>query len=243
MTVPSSAPGRWVDLLEPGTRRPCSTTVEWSPSADMPGVRSTGCRQTFSIPGAELYDPVSDRFVDAPAPLGERRDATAVALPGNRVLVFGDAVFEGGKYTVDATSAEIFAIEAEFGIPASCCSQPHDVTVLKTAAAVSEWQDDGAQLVARVEAPPGALEGLEAVHVTLDGNTVQRSRTGPMRTPRRMPPEGCVRNGCDYEIPLAVDLGNSRLTGLWAWITFSYSGEAPAAVHRDRDHTELVNAG
>jgi len=180
-------------------------------------------------PGAELYDPDSGTFVDVPAPLGRRREVIAVALPGDRVLAFGDASFEGDKYTVDATSAELFAIGTKFGIPLDCCSQPHDISVLEAVSAVSAWNDQGAQLMARITLPPGAAKGLESVHLTLDGSTVTAFPNGTEPKTAQMPPDTCVDHGCEYTIPLAVDLNADRLTGLSAWVNFTYSADAPAS--------------
>ena len=102
---------------------------------------------------------------------------------------------EGGKYTVDASSAELFAIEAEYGLPFDCCAQPHDVTLRQTASVDPSWQAAGAQLMAHVEAPPGAFDGLESVHITLDGNTVGAFPNGIGAHAAPMPPDACAADG------------------------------------------------
>jgi hypothetical protein len=58
-----------------------------------------------------------------------------------------------------------------------------------------------------------------------------------------MPPTTCADDGCEYEIPLSVDLGTSRLTSVTAWVVFSYRGETPAPAADIAITLELAEAG
>jgi hypothetical protein len=70
---------------------------------------------------AELYDPATGQFSQAPDPTGDRRAATAITLDNGDVLVLGNYPGNGGMWpATDSPTAEIFSLTG-FEPPPGCC--------------------------------------------------------------------------------------------------------------------------
>jgi hypothetical protein len=103
---------------------------------------------------AEIYDPLTGRFTQAPAPTTSRLAATAVSLTDGRVLVLGYYAGNVSGLGAVSKSAEIFTL-APVERPVGCCAEnPIVPSVIVVTGTTGSGQDRVSLVI-----PAGGLEG------------------------------------------------------------------------------------
>jgi hypothetical protein len=164
---------------------------------------------------AEIYDPLTGRFTQAPAPTTSRVAATAVSLTDGRVLVLG--YYPGNVSGLGAVSksAEIFTL-APVERPVGCCAEnPIVPSVIVVIGTTGSGQDRVSLVI-----PAGGLEGaIEASFQSWDerpGFSEGYGVWGAVTLPR-----DCDQ-GCEIQV-----LGPGEDRGSEVSVRIAYEGTPP----------------
>jgi hypothetical protein len=164
---------------------------------------------------AEIYDPLTGRFTQAPAPTTSRLAATAVSLTDGRVLVLGHYPGNVPGLSLVSKSAEIFTL-APVERPVGCCAEnPIVPSVIVVTGTTGSGQDRVSLVI-----PAGGLEGaIEAYFQSGDERSSFSEGYGVLGTLTL--PRDCDL-GCEIQV-----LGPGEDRGSEVSVQIAYEGSPP----------------
>jgi hypothetical protein len=180
---------------------------------------------------AELYDPATGQFSQAPDPTGDRRAATAITLDNGDVLVLGNYPGNGGMWpATDSPTAEIFSLTG-FEPPPGCCEPAPRHLEFEATTDPSEWAAmAGRSIYATVTIPAGGLE--EATAATF-GWSADDASEGVGEGGDYTLPTDC-QDGCRLTIPIPLPPETAEASELTvtARLAITYTATPPTPAER-----------